>query len=1108
ELARVLAEVRPRSSQVPFFSTVEGEWLDTTELEATYWYRSLRQTVRFQTAIEMLTEQGYGTFVEVSSHPVLAMSVQEVADAAVVTGTLRRDDGGLGRFLTSVAELWVRGVDVDWARAFEGTGASRVDLPTYAFQRRRYWLDTSVGGDAAVTGLGLESVGHPLLGAAVELPDSGGVVFTGRLSSRTHPWLLDHQVRGVVLLPGTGFVELAVRAGDQVGCDVVEELTLQTPLILPEADGVRLRVTVCGPDDTGRRELTIHSQPEDPSYADDGWVLHATGVLAVAGSVAPAVRALSVWPPEGAVAVDTADLYEDFAAAGYEYGPVFQGLRAAWRRGDEVFVEAVLPEEQHAEAARVALHPALLDAALHGLRLGDAFGERSVVRLPFACRGVSVRAAGVSRVRVALAPGGGDAVSVTIADGAGQPVAGIDSLVLRPVDPARLDRAGQGGELFRVAWEPSRQAPARPGGRGAWAVVGPGEFKLGDAVGPYADVVAHPDLGALGTAVEAGAATPDVVLVACVPNDREGARAEEVRTAVHGALATIRAWLADDRFAAARLVFLTRNAVVARPGERPDLLNAPLWGLVRSAQAENPGRFVLVDVDDIEASGPALPYALATDEPQIALRNGEPLLPRLARTSPPPAEPAAGGRGRLGFDPSGTVLVTGATGTLGGLLARHLVAEHGVRRLLLASRSGTKARGAAELQAELGVLGAEVTVAACDAADRDALARVLAEVPAAHPLTAVVHAAGVLDDGIVTAITPDRAERVLRPKVDAALHLHELTRDLDLSAFILFSGAAGTFGTAGQSVYAAANVFLDALAHHRRALGLPAQSLAWGLWAERSGMTEQLGEGAVRRLARTGIAPLESGRGLALFDAAGGLSDAVLLPMRLDTAALRARAAGADVPALLRGLVRTPLVRGGTASAGPGTGDGADAAPGNAAELRERLAGRDEDERRRALLDVVRSHAAAVLGHDTAAEVQPAQPFKDLGFDSLTAVELRNRLNGATGLRLPATLIFDYPTASALAAYLTAEFGPADATTGPDDLGLRPGLGELDALETVLTTLPKDDAHRGVIRSRLRDVLAQCDGDGLSDGQQVTSVVDQLDSASDDDLFSFIDEQL
>ncbi|MGX1887848.1 SDR family NAD(P)-dependent oxidoreductase, partial [Streptomyces sp. NPDC055287] len=1029
-------------------------------------------------------------------------------------------------------------VSVDWSGVFGGTGASRVDLPTYAFQRNRYWLETGSDVSGAVSGLGLESAEHPLLGVAVELPDSGEVVFAGRLSLRTHPWLADHAVAGTVLFPGTGFVELAVRAGDQVGCDVVEELTLQAPLILPETGGVRLRVTVGGADDSGRRDVSIHSRPEDTAYGEE-WTRHATGVLAVAESQAPPAHDLSVWPPEGAAAVETGDLYEDFAATGYDYGPVFQGVRAAWRRGDEVFVEAALPEQQHAEAARTALHPALLDAALHGLRLGDFHGETTTVRLPFAWRGVSVRAVGASSVRVALAPAGGDAVSVTVADNAGHPVAQIDSLVLRPVEPGRLDAAGRGDGLFRVEWEPPHQAlspTAGPEGRGAWAVVGPDEFKLsaelGEADHPYAGMEVYPGLASLSEAVEAGAAAvPDVVLVACVSGHGTGAdvdgAAEGVRTAVEDALTTMRAWLADDRFAASRLIFLTRHAVVARRGERPDLPNAPLWGLIRSAQAENPGRFVLVDLDDAEASCLALPDAMATDEPQVAVRDGEILLPRVSRMSPalsdsPSPAPGARGEGHGGpaFDPSGTVLVTGATGALGGMIARHLVSEHGVQRLLLVSRSGLAADGATELHAELTARGAEVTVAACDAADREALAEVLAAVPTAHPLTAVVHAAGVLDDGVITTITPAQIERVLRPKVDAALHLHELTQGLNLSAFILFSGAAGTLGTAGQGVYAAANVFLDALAHHRHTLNLPAQALAWGLWAERSGMTERLGEGAVQRLSRMGIAALESERGLALFDAAGSVSDAVVLPMRLNTAALRAGGDGQGVPAVLRGLMRHPVVRraaangggtGGSAS-GPVTGMDAGTAAGGPEALRHRLAELSEDERWRVLLDLVRTHAATALGHTTPAGVQAGRPFKDLGFDSLTAVELRNLLNGATGLRLPATLIFDYPTPSALAANLAAELSPAEAMT-PAELGLR----ELDALESVLTTLTADDPFRERIQSRLQELLSQCDGNGMGGGGQVApatsessaiTVADRLDSASDDDLFSFIDEQM
>ncbi|MGW1819868.1 SDR family NAD(P)-dependent oxidoreductase, partial [Streptomyces sp. NPDC002125] len=1028
------------------------------------------------------------------------------------------------------------GVDVDWSAAFVGAGASRVDLPTYAFQRQRYWLETGSGASGAVAGLGLEPAEHPLLGVAVELPESGAVVFAGRLSLRTHPWLADHAVAGTVLFPGTGFVELVTAAGDQVGCGTVEELTLQTPLVLPEAGGIRLRVTVGAPDESGRRDVSIHSRPDGSEHGDE-WTRHAAGVMAVAETqaLAPA-RDLTVWPPEGAVAVATDDLYEDFADTGYDYGRAFQGVQAAWRRGDEVFVEAALLEEQQAEASRTALHPALLDAALHGLRLGDFYADRTTVRLPFAWRGVSVSAVGATRVRVVLAPAGGDAVSVTVADHEGQPVAEIESLVLRTVEPGGFEAGRRGDELFRVEWQPSRQALPTvlgAGGHGAVALVGPDEFKLRveltEAGGPYTGLEAYPDLASLAGAIEAGgAAVPDVVLVACVSGhgtdrDIDGAAAG-VRTALADALTTMRALLAEDRFAATRLVFLTRGAVVVSSGEHPDLLNAPLWGLIRSAQAENPGRFVLVDLDGAEASRLALPGALATDEPQLAVRDGEILLPRVARVAPalseksptPPAQDD--GDDGLAFDPLGTVLITGATGALGAMIARHLVSEHGVRRLLLLSRRGLAADGAAELCTDLTAQGAEVTLAPCDAADREALADVLAGIPAAHPLTAVVHAAGVLDDGVMTTITQAQIERVLRPKVDAALHLHELTEGLDLSAFILFSGAAGTLGTAGQGVYAAANVFLDALAHHRHTRNLPAQALAWGLWAERSGMTERLGEGAVQRLSRMGIAALESARGLALFDAARTVSDAVVLPMRLDTAALRAGAQGQTIPAVLRGLVRRPAAARSTAGADgraePGSVTGAGAAAGGAEGLRQRLAELGEDERRRALLDLVRTHAATALGYATPAGVEAGRHFKDLGFDSLTAVELRNLLNGATGLRLPATLIFDYPTPGALAAHLTAELSPPDAMS-PIDQGLR----ELDALESVLTSLTGDDPFRGRIQSRLLELLARCDAGAPGGGSHGTSgapassaaavsVTDQLESASDDDLFSFIDEQM
>ncbi|MGX1887856.1 SDR family NAD(P)-dependent oxidoreductase, partial [Streptomyces sp. NPDC055287] len=941
--------------------------------------------------------------------------MQEQADSAVVTGTLRRDDGGLDRFLTSLAEAWVHGVEVDWARVFEGAAASRVDLPTYAFQRRRYWLEAPAGARGDMGSVGLLSTEHPMLGAAMDLPDSEGVVFTGRLSLRTHPWLADHTVGGTVLLPGTGFLELAVRAGDEVGCDVVEELTLQAPLTFPkEGGGLHLRVTVAEPDGTARRVVSVYSRGD--SAFEERWICHATGVLATGGSQ-PVVD-LEAWPPAGAVAVDTAGLYDDLADAGHGYGPVFQGVRAAWRREDEVFAEVALPEEAQGEAGRFRLHPALLDAALHGLRLGG-FSSDGLARLPFEWRGVSLYAAGASVLRVRLAPAGADtgAVSVTVADGTGQPVASVDSLLTRAVDPRQLAAARNSHRdaLYRVEWTAASDvSPPKAGSRAGWVLVG------GPASGAS---VSYRDLGELAEAVGTGAAAPDVVVCSlAAPAAEPGATAGSARAALHHALALTQAWLADERFAASRLVLVTRGAVEAGPRDvAPDPATAAVWGLLRVAQTENPGRFVLLDADTAadgeELPGDVLEWALATDEPQLAVRDEMAYVPRLAPVSPP--DPAAPSREVPAWGaPDGTVLITGATGTLGGLVARHLVAEHGVRHLLLVSRRGDSAPGAAELVAELSGLGADVSVAACDVADRDALADLLDRIPAGRPLTAVVHAAGVLDDGLISALTPERVDRVLVPKADAAWNLHELTRDLGLSAFVLFSSTSGVLGSAGQGNYAAANAFLDALAAARRAEGLPATSLAWGFWEQRSAMTGDLAAADLARMARSGLIALSSEEGLALFDVAVAAEEPLLLPVRFDVAALRA--SGAQVPSVLRGLARGPVRRSRAA-------DGDEPAAG----LAQRLAGLPESERLRTLSELVHGHVATVLGRGSADVMEDDRPFKDLGFDSLMAVELRNRLNAVTGLRLPATLVFDHPRPAVLVRYL---FGELAGTAGEESV--------------------------------------------------------------------------
>nr|WP_209310521.1 type I polyketide synthase [Streptomyces spiramenti] len=1005
ELSRNLADIAPLPAVVPFYSTVTGGLLDTGLLDAAYWYENLRHTVEFERATQALLADGHRVHVEVSPHPVLTSALQDTAAAAgtdtLALGTLRRDDGGRRRVLTALAELHVRGVPVDWDAALPGHHPPRADLPTYAFQRERYWLeDTGApAGDAA--SLGLAPSGHPLLGAVVALADSGGLLFTGRLSPRTHPWLADHTVHGDTLLPGTAFLELAVLAGDRTGCSHVREITLEAPLTLPPDGGIVLRLSVGVPAADRTRTLALHARPDDPD-TDEEWTRHATGVLAPAAPAPVPVAAPSAWPPPGAVPVDLDGMYARYAEGGFAYGPAFQGLTAVWRLGDDLYAEAALPPAIHQDARRFALHPALLDAALHATGVTtDAESEGG--RMPFVWSGVTLHASGAAALRVRVTRTAPDTLALDVADATGSPVASVDSLVLRPAAPAAAAARTHHDSLFRVEWAPVTCPPAPVDA--VWAVIGPGDTGLPAST-------AHADTAALVAALDAGSAPPGLVMMprpTCHEGDRDDVA--DMHTAVHRALGTLQTWLADPRLAGTRLALVTRGAVGDAPA---DPAGAAVWGLVRSAQSEHPGRFVLLDLDpDREAAAETVASALTSGEQQVAVRGDTVLTPRLAKV--PTTDPVP-----LTLDPDGTVLVTGGTGLLGTHVARHLVARHGVRRLLLTGRRGPDAPDAAGIAAELTALGAHVTVAACDVADRSALASLLDRIPGDHPLTAVVHAAGVLDDGVVTSLTPDRVDAVLRPKADAARYLHELTRDTELRAFVLFSSAAGTLGGPGQGNYAAANAYMDALAQRRRALGLPAQSLAWTLWEQRSALTGHLDAADLRRLARSGMPPLTTDEGLALLDAALTVDAAALVPLRLDPRALRARAAeGEPVPPLLRSLVRVPLSRRAAADGTPGSAGDAPS---------EGLAALPEAERLRVLVRLVCAQAAAVLGHTSDGAVAPARAFRDLGFDSLASVELRNRLNAATGLRLPATLVFDHPSPEALATHLRDELAGGKPT--------------------------------------------------------------------------------
>ncbi|MFG2415485.1 type I polyketide synthase [Streptomyces goshikiensis] len=1184
EVVRGLSFTEPALALV---TAVAGRAATDEELRTPeFWVDHVRRPVRFADSLAHLRARGAAHFVEVGPDGVLtglartcltapeprpatataprttpppappatagapdAGAPQAGAPAPLILPTLRGARPEAGALLDTVAALHAHGVPVDWRAVFTGRGARRTALPTYAFQRRRYWLDADppqqpAPAPAPASVPAPAGPPHSFLRSRTVTADDEGLLLGGLLSTRDHPWLADHTVAGDVLLPGTAFVEMALYAGEQAGTPVVDELTLTAPLPLPPDGSVELQMKVAGADGAGRRALTVHARLHDAAAAPGPWRRHATATLVPEGdqpagdpSVTPAAD--HPWPPPGAVPLDLdgppearppearppGGAYARLARAGLHYGPAFRGLRAAWRLGDEVYAEVTLPEAAEAPApgegaVGFALHPALFDAALHTVALaglppakdqppgeGEAPPEDApdggAAALPFSFAGVRLHASGARRLRVrmtlaaAAAEAGrggtadaqpGQAVSgaeggigLELADEAGAPVATIRRLFLRP-----LPRTGSGAvrtpaaSLFRVDWTRSPQ-PLAAGPVPTWGVLAGADAGAGprDVLAPASHgVPVYADLAA------AAAAAPEVVVAPCPgppAADGDAEPAGQVHRTARWALALVQAWLAEPRLAGSRLVVVTTDAVdtgTADTGAGISTAQAAVWGLIRSAQRENPGRFALVDLDAGPDSATALPALLSGARPETAVRRGVVHVPEIVRVPGPAADAPLPVR-RL--DPEGTVLVTGATGSLGMMVARHLVTAYGVRHLLLAARRGSDALGMAELCSELADLGVRVTVRACDVADRRALAVLLGEVPAAHPLTGVVHTAGVLDDGIVAAFDGARLDRVLRPKADAALALHELTADRELALFVLFSSVAGVFGSAGQAGYAAANCVLDALARERRRLALPGTSIAWGPWRQSGGMMAHLTELDLRRMARAGFAPLTPEEGLALFDAAVRGAEPAPVAARLD-------------PSLAPGGPSRTAVTpeagraGHTGQTGPAAASGRPGAPA-ADSLVRRLADATPGERCGLLLAEVGALAAEVLGHTEDDEaIDPDDLLADWGLDSLAAVELRNRLASATDSVLPPTLLFDFPTPRAVATHLAQQYvphptqplpAPAAATTG--------GPAAAEELPDSLAGLFRTACERGrtmeamgllTITARLRPVFDRAEAPG------------------------------
>ncbi|MGW3134252.1 type I polyketide synthase, partial [Streptomyces sp. NPDC001123] len=609
QFRNVIVELTYRPPTIPVAGNVTGGLVQ--DFTPDYWVRHIREAVRFRDGVRTLDEAGAAVYVELAPAPTLTPLVHQTLDAPTTVPVPHPD------LTAALAHLHAQGVALDWHALLPG--AERVGLPTYPFRRDSYWLE-SVRAPANAEGLGLADAGHPLLGATVEQPEGDGLVLTGLLSAQEHPWLTDHTVAGQLLFPGAGFVELALHAAGRVDCEHVTELTVEHPLVLPERGAVRVQVVVGTADDAGLRSLTVHTRGVD----DAGWTRHVSGTLGQGGA-APA--RVAVWPPEGAEAVDVGGLYDRFAVAGYGYGPAFQGVTAAWREGATVHTEVSLPEGVAADG--YTLHPALLDAALHGVGLTKELqGE-----VPFAWRGVTAFASGASALRVSVTPGADGEVAVRIADAEGHPVLEVAGLALRKADIGAAPK-----NLYRLEWQPV-SAPAESVHWVSW-----GE-QLDGAAGSFT-----------GLENLTAASVPSVVAV--VPAE-PGA---DVQDATERALGAVQAFLAEEALAASRLVVITRRATVE---ENIDLAGAAVWGLVRSAQSEHPDRLVLLDLDAEGSPREALPAALASGEPQVALRGSRLYVPRLVRvTATPTPRP---------LNPNGTVLITGGTGALGSLLAQHLV---------------------------------------------------------------------------------------------------------------------------------------------------------------------------------------------------------------------------------------------------------------------------------------------------------------------------------------------------------------------------------------------------------------------------------------------------
>ncbi|AIA69933.1 type I polyketide synthase [Pectobacterium atrosepticum SCRI1043] len=1022
-LRRTLSTLSLQAPAIPIVSTVTGQQLTNEQAcSVEYWANQARSAVRFDAAIQWLEAHNIVVALEVGPDGVLtalgrASIVGESSGvpSAAWIAPLRKGRDELRPFFAALARLYTQGQPLDWRKLLVQTPI--VPLPTYPFQHRRYWLQappvrpTLDGGFFAVK--------HPFLHAGIDNAAQQSWIFTGQLDAARQPWILEHRVADIPAGAGTMTAEMILSIGEQVGCQRLDDLFLHAILPLNECIPTSIQLHVSPPEaDGGRTVEAYFHQPGDPEpreYQMAPWKRYATCRLVPDEKLSPEWPDFhnDNWPPADAKPVDFTPIYEHLAAQGVILGNAFQRLINVWEHEDGLYIEATSPES-HAELGEdFILHPTLLDAGMQAALLEQLKpGEENIQpRLLFSLSGIRQYIRGAQRLRGHLvrkttepSTSGYSEYALRLADDTGRAAAIIDSIVLKSSNSPRL--APSRPPFYRLAWREIAPDSSTTKPKIHWIVP---QNRLRERLSRlikehYASCTYDDMHQALATF----SPQPDEIAVFIAPDGDDTPEFID-HNPTHCVLNALQTWIDEPRTADVPLLIVTQGAIATNDGENvPNLAQSPLWGLVRTAQLEYPGRFYLLDINEVENTAlSSIHTAINTlsHEPQLALREGKILTPRLVK---------AAGNGDLtdynhadqpenpsrNLNPDGTVLITGGTGALGKVIAKHLVEHHGVRHVLLASRRGKDAPGANALLKDLAELGAQATIVACDIANVAAVASLLDTIPTAHPLTAVIHTAGSVDTATLKTMSAEQIDNVLQSKAVSAWNLHQLTQHHDLAAFILYSSAVSILAQKGQGNYAAANAFLDALAYHRRHQGLPATAMAWGMWAERSEMGEQLGDDDIQHIIATGQIPLSRPQGLAYLDTVVGAQvvnhPPLLIPARLNLEALREQG---DTPLLAEVLpVRT--------------------AARNSVSASPQIANMPEKERLPYLLNVIIQYAGEVLSHPDPESIRSDVEFITLGFDSLTSVEMGSRLSQTFGVRIPATAIFDHSTPQALAQFL------------------------------------------------------------------------------------------